>query len=454
MISGTLRQAALVTGGRLDGGDASYSGVGTDTRTLAQDQIFVALKGERHDAHLLVEEAVARGAAGVIVEREVTVPVPRVTVSSTRAALGALARAWRDQHAIPVIGVTGSNGKTTTKEMIAAILRRRGKVLSTAGNLNNEIGVPLTLFGLDAADVSAVIEMGANGPDDITRLAAIARQTIGVITMCGPAHLLGFGSLDNVAVAKGRMVATLAREGVAVLNADDRYFDYWCKVSGTPDIRPFGLGPAAAYRASEVRLRAPGSGLAFVLESPVGCAEIDLPFDGRHNVSNALAASAAALAAGATLEDVRLGLRDAHRVHGRLAFATGPRASVIIDDSYNANPASLEAAIAVLGQAHGARWMVLGDMGELGPEERSLHRAAADTARRGGVSRLFTIGMLAEEAARAFGEGAAHFADLDELASALRRELGPEVTLLVKGSRAMQLDILVAKLQQSGDTTC
>jgi UDP-N-acetylmuramoyl-tripeptide--D-alanyl-D-alanine ligase len=285
-------------------------------------------------------------------------------------------------------------------------------------------------------------------------LSAIARQNIGVITMCGPAHLLGFGSLDNVASAKGYMVATLSAGAVAVLNADDRYFDYWCAVSGTPDIRSFGIDAPAACRARELQIRAPGAGLAFVLESPHGSVDIELPFDGRHNIYNALAASAAALAAGATLEDVRLGLREAHRVHGRLEITAGPRASVIINDSYNANPASLAAAISVLGEACGARWMVLGDMGELGPDERSLHRAAGAAARRGGVNRLFTIGVLAAEAALAFGEDAAHFMDLETLAAVLEGELEPDVTLLVKGSRAMQLDLLVARLQQAGEATC
>lgn len=454
MIAGTLQRAATITGGRLAGADAPFTGVSTDTRTLSTGQLFVALKGERYDAHDVVAEAAARGAVGVIVEREVQVNVPRLMVDSSRQALADLARAWREHHAIPVIGVTGSNGKTTTKEMTAAILRRRGKVLATTGNLNNEIGVPLTLFGLDAVHATAVIEMGASGPDDISVLAAIARQTIGIITMCGPAHLLGFGSIANVAAAKGRMVATLTSDGVAVLNADDSYFAYWCEVSATRDIRSFGTGERAAYRARDLQMRAPGAGLAFVLESPLGSIDIDLPFDGRHNVYNALAAAAAALAAGATLEDVKLGLRDAHRVHGRLEITSGPRESVIIDDSYNANPASLAAAIAVLAQARGARWMVLGDMGELGPEAQNLHREAAEAARRGGVSRLFTIGVLAGEAARAFGDGAKHFENLEDLAGALESALDSDVTLLVKGSRAMGLDALVSKLRQKEGETC
>lgn len=446
MIALSLTQAAAAVGGALSGAEATFHGVSTDTRTLNPGELFVALKGERFDGHDSLAQALERGAAAAIVARETSLPIPAIRVADTRLALGRLAHHWRRRHAIPVIGVTGSNGKTSTKEMIASILRQRGDVLATRGNLNNDVGVPLTLFQLAGTHRAAVIEMGANGMRDIADLVTIAEPTVGVVTMCGPAHLAGFGALENVAQAKGEMFRRLGPAGVAVINADDRFCDYWRGISSAGSIVTFGLEQPADYRAENIALGAPGSGSTFELVAPQGRRAVALPLDGRHNIHNALAAAAAALAAGATLAEAGAGLGRVAPVNGRLNVKAGASGSVIIDDTYNANPASLAAALAVLGRCPEQRWLVLGDMGELGPGELAQHRAAGELARQHGVERLFTIGTRARHAGDAFGAGAEHFSTHAALAAALRHDLRAGIAVLVKGSRVMQLDKLIAEL--------
>lgn len=454
MINLSLAEIAALTDGQIHGPERRIEGLSTDSRTLSPGALFVALKGPRHDGHDAVAEAAARGAAAVVVSRPVDAVLPSVQVTDTRTALGAIARGWRLRHAVPVIGITGSNGKTTTKEMLASILGQRGAVLATEGNLNNHIGVPLTLCRLGKEHRAAVIEMGANAMDDIAELAAIVQPTIGIVTLCGPAHLEGFGSIENVALAKGRLFEALPADGVAVVNADDRFATQWRSATTAQRVVSFGLRPDADFTARDIVLGAPGEGVRFRLVCPAGQANIVLPLEGEHNVRNALAAAAAACAAGADLADVAQGLTRMTPVKGRLVLKRGRAGSRIIDDSYNANPASLAAALAVLGRAPDPRWLVLGDMGELGAAERAAHEAAGDLARDAGVSRLFTLGPRARLAAPRFGAGAASFDDPEALCVCLEAALTTGVTVLVKGSRMMALDKVVSRIVETGQPSC
>ena len=446
MIEGRLSDVATATRGRLDGDDAAFRGVGTDTRALAAGQLFFALKGERHDAHDMAEAAVAAGAAGLVVSRAVTAVAPRVVVDDTRVALGALARAWRRRFDIPVLAITGSNGKTTTKEMLASILRTQGPTLATVGNLNNDIVVPLTLFGLDAGHRHAVIEMGANRPNDIADLVAIAEPDVALVTMCGPAHLEGFGDIAGVATAKGRIYARLPVDGVAVINADDAYAAQWRATAGAVRITTFGLGAGAEVTARDIVSAALGEGTAFTLCLDGELRKVRLPFDGLHNVRNALAAAAAARAVGVPVDAIVTGLEAAPRVKGRLNLKRSHGGMQLIDDSYNANPASTAAALALLARQSNARWLVFGDMGELGSGAAAAHRQVGADARAARVDRLFGIGAQARAAVEAFGAGGAWYPDVDAALPELLRLDGADATVLIKGSRFMQLDRIVDAL--------
>lgn len=447
MLEGTLAWVAEATGGELQGADLRFAGLGTDTRSLNAGELFVALRGERFDAHELVAEAQARGAAAAVVDRPVQAPgLSLIVVADTRRALGDLARAWRRRFAIPVIAITGSNGKTTTKEMVASILREQGATLATLGNLNNDIGVPLTLFRLAASDRYAVIEMGANGPDDITSLVAIAEPTVALVTMCGPAHLQGFGSLDGVARAKGQIYSRLNSTHTALINVDDPHHARWQSTAGAARILRFGLGADATVTATDIQPGGLGAGSQFRLRVGGEAAMVTLPLDGLHNVRNAVAAAAVGAALDLPIAVIKAGLEAVPPVKGRLNVRRLPTGATLIDDTYNANPASLAAALDLLATQPGSRWLVLADMGELGPSAVELHRAAGLAARAAGVSRLFAIGPLAAAAAEAFGAEALRFITRDDALAALRDQLIGDVTVLCKGSRSMQLDLLVKAL--------
>ncbi|MEW6354513.1 MAG: UDP-N-acetylmuramoyl-tripeptide--D-alanyl-D-alanine ligase [Pseudomonadota bacterium] len=447
MIRMHLSAAAHALHARHDGADVEFTGVSTDTRTLTPGALFTALVGPHFDGHDFIEQAVARGAAAALVSRATRGKLPSLTVPDTRLALGRLAHTWRRRFDFPLVAITGSNGKTTVKEMTAAILGRAGAVLVTQGNLNNDIGVPLTLFRLDAAQRYAVIEMGANHLGEISYLTGLARPTVALITNAGPAHLEGFGSLDGVARGKGEIYAGLDEHGVGVVNHDDAYASLWRKLIGARRCVSFGLTPGADVTAT---WRATDTGSDVQLRTPRGSVDIALPLPGRHNVMNALAAAAASLAAGATLEHVQQGLESMHGVAGRLQIKTGYRGARVIDDTYNANPASLAAAVQVLSGYAPHAWLVLGDMGELGADGAALHEQAGAQARAAHIERLFSVGILSAHAARAFGPAARHFATQDELSAALRAALdaaAPEkITLLIKGSRAARMERVVAAL--------
>ena len=456
MIAMTLHDAAHAMEGQLVGRDRPFVGISSDSRTFNVDELFVALRGERFDGHDAIDDAVTKGAAAAVVSAQPcqSHATPTIEVADTRRALGLLARSWRRRFAFPVIGITGSNGKTTTKEMTAAILRERGAVLATRGNLNNDLGVPMTIFGMASAQCAAVLEMGANRPHDIAELVAIAEPTVAVVTMAAAAHLEGFGTLRGVAEAKGKIYSRLGARGVAVINADDEFAAYWRTTAADSQQVTFGIDQPADFSATNITLGAIGTGVEFELRSPDGALPIRLRLDGVHNVYNALAAAAVSAAAGAELRDIQRGLAAVTPVHGRLEPRRGIHHAVIIDDTYNANPTSLAAGLAVLRASVGERWLVLGDMGELGAAEASAHRAAGDAARAAGVSRMFTLGARAQIAGAAFGAGAVHFSAPEDLIKTLLASVNAEVTLLIKGSRVMQLDRIVAALTEIGSPPC
>ncbi len=438
-----LSEAAKALAVSWSGQDVSFSGCDTDSRALSPGALFAALRGERFDGHDFVEQAQARGAAAALVERPIDPALPSLIVPDTRQALGRLAAAWRRRFQLPVAAVTGSNGKTTVKEMLASILSGQGAVLATQGNLNNDIGLPLTLFRLGAEHRFAVLEMGANHVGEIAGLAAVAAPTVGVITQCAPAHLEGFGSVDAVARAKGELFEGLDASGTAVINADDDYADYWRGLAGSRRQLTFGL-KAGADVSAVCELGPERSRLD--LRTPAGNALVHLALPGRHNVMNALAAAAVTIALDLPLDLIKAGLERMQPVGGRLQIRAGSGGGRIIDDTYNANPASLAAGLRVLRGFEGRRWLALGDMAELGEAAAAYHRDVAQLAREAGVERIYATGTLSRTAVEAFGPEGRHFDSQAALIEALRADLAGAVTVLVKGSRSSRMERVVMAL--------
>ena len=447
-----LRNFARACGGRLEGADRAFAAVSSDSRTLAAGDLFVALRGPRFNGHEFVGAALAASAAGALVDSPQPVALAQIVVADTQAALTRAGQAWRAALTIPVVGVAGSNGKTTAKEMTAMILSRAGSCLATRGNLNNHIGVPLTLLRLEPGHRFAVIEMGANRAGEVAQLVRVARPTVGLITNAGAEHLEGFGSLEGVARAEGEMVSGLAAGHTAVLNADDEYVNLWRGMTAARVVT-FGIASAADFRASRLRttLGAEGFLTRFELSSPLGGAEVELHLGGRHNVANALGAAAAAAAAGATLEHIVAGLGGVRPVSGRLQLKQAAGGAWIIDDSYNANPSSVRAGIEVLAALEGRRWLVLGDMAELGEFAADAHAQIGAFAREQGIERLLATGPLAALAVERFGSGGQWFPDAEALTRELHHALLPNVRLLVKGSRVNRLERVVSALVHPGN---
>jgi len=445
----TLSDAAAAFGGTLLYPDCRFRRVSTDTRRLRPGELFVALRGARFDAHDFLAQA-ADLACGLVVERaDKRLLLPQWVVPDSALALGQLAILARDQFSGPVIGITGSSGKTTVKEMTAAILRGLGPVLASRGNLNNNIGLPLTLLAAEPEQRHAVLEMGASAGGEIAYLAGIARPTIAVVTNVLPAHVQGFGSLAGVARGKGELYQALGPRGTAVFNLDleGRWLELWRASLPCLETLSFALAnPAADVTAADLRLDQGGCA-SFVLRAPAGEVPVSLQLPGRHNVANALAAAACALAAGAGLEAVAAGLRAVLPAPGRMQVRAGRGGARLIDDSYNANPGSVKAAIEVLADRPGRRVLVLGDMAELGADAAALHREVGAYAAARGVDRLYACGPLSRLAAAAFGAGAAEFATRAELAAALGAELDGATTVLVKGSRAAGMEEVVRLLE-------
>jgi UDP-N-acetylmuramoyl-tripeptide--D-alanyl-D-alanine ligase len=454
----TADELAAATGGRWVGAPPpALAGVSTDTRALPPGCLFVALRGERFDAHDFLAEAAARGATAAIVAEDRAAdpaPLPRLAVADTLLALGAVARLHRRRFDLPVAAVTGSNGKTTTREMLASILAQQGPVLRNEGNLNNEVGVPLTLLGLASEHRHAVIELGMSHPGEIARLAAIALPQVGVVTLAAPAHLAGLGTVDAVADAKAELYQGLPAGGVAVANADDPRMLERAEASGRRLVT-FSAGPGRRGDVAVLEVLSQGEdGLRFVL----GIGNRELPVHipalvGTHNAANAAAAAAAGVAMGVTDREIARGLAAVRPVGRRLRLETLPSGLTLVDDCYNANPASMSAALATLAALARPRRpvAVLGDMLELGALEVAAHRALGEEAARAGVKLLAAFGPRARataEAARAAGLPAFHTEDLDELVSWAQAEVRAEDVLLVKGSRGMKLERLVEALRR------
>ena len=438
----SLAEAAAVVGSRAGDGSAAFTGVSTDTRSLQRGDLFVALRGERFDGHAFLDHAKSAGAAGALVDRGYTgkAPLPVITVADTKRALGNLARHWRARFSPALIAITGSNGKTTVKEMLAAILRRHagtGAVLATTGNLNNDIGVPLTLLRLRPAHRWCAIELGMNHRGEIACLAGIAAPTIALVNNAQREHLEFMGSVDEVAAENASVYDALPAAGTAVINADDEHAALFRQRAGARRVVEFGL------KAATVSGRYALGGLQseLRLHTPQGDAQATLAIPGLHNVRNALAAAACAHAAGIPAATIAAGLSTFRPYTGRLQVKQARGGLTVIDDSYNANPDSVRAAIDVLASCPAPTVLVLGDMGEVGPQGPAFHREIGAYARARGVTRLLTLGEAAAHAAEAFGASGAHFGDVNALIAAIEGR-----TVLVKGSRFMKMERVVAAL--------
>ncbi|WP_232338522.1 UDP-N-acetylmuramoyl-tripeptide--D-alanyl-D-alanine ligase [Lysobacter soli] len=453
-----LSDIARITRGRLIGEDRMVDAIATDTRALPHGgaALFVALKGERFDGHDHVAKAAQAGVAAALVSREVDASVAQIVVADTERALADFAAAVHreriEANAQKVVAITGSNGKTSVKALTLAILERVGKTFATPGNRNNEIGLPLAVIDGPDDAVFAIYEMGAGKPGDIAYLTDIVRPDVSIVNNIAPGHLERMGSLLGVADTKAAIYDALPGEGVAVINADDAFAPYFAERAHGRRLLRFGLESSADLTAKNIEALPDGS--RFTLVAPQGEAAVSLALPGRHNVSNALAAAALSLSVGATLQQVAEGLNAARPVAGRLITHRLANGAVLIDDSYNANPGSLAAAIDTLAAGGGEAWLVLGDMRELGADAEAMHAEAGRRAKSAGIRRLLTLGPYSAAASRTFGEGAMHFETHDALADVLKGELREGVRVLVKGSRGSAMDRIVAALvgPQEGDT--
>ena len=448
-------EAAQAIAAEVRGADGAFTSVSTDTRTLQRGALFVALRGERFDGHDFVKLALESGAAAVMVDAGFRVQssgvrddAPLLVVADTRLGLGKLAAAWRNRFAIPLIAITGSNGKTTVKEMLAAILRVEAgtadAVLATQGNLNNDIGVPLMLLRLRATHRYAVIEMGMNHLGEIGYLTHLATPTVALVNNAHAAHVGEVGSMENIARAKGEIFGGLRPGGIAVINTDDAFAPMWRDLNAGREIIGFGLEKPAQV-TGRYALLAEGVQLEIALPHASVSARLQVP--GLHNVRNALAASAAALAVKVAPPTIAQGLSDFHGVRGRLQRKTVLHGATLIDDTYNANPDSVRAAIDVLASASGEKILVLGDMGELGASSAKLHDEIGCYAKEKGIDALFCLGEMSCHAVQAFGVNARHFERIQELLADLENRLGPTVTVLVKGSRFMEMERVVKSFE-------
>lgn len=443
-----LSDLAHAIDARLAGADTEFSGAAIDSRAIAPGALFFALPGAHTDGHRHVDAAADAGAAAAVVSRLQDTDLPQLEVADPARALTATGRFVRRQFTGAVIGVTGSNGKTTVKQMLARVLAERGEVHATHGNLNNELGVPLTLAGLEDQE-SAVVEMAAGGPGEIAELAGVVEPDVAIVTNAGRAHLERFGSVDAVARTKGALYEHLAADGVAVINADDAYASVWRRRAGARRIVTFGLETGGVDVTANA-IVAGDRDIRFELVMPAGRAAVRLPMPGRHNVANALAAAAAAAALGLAPEEISHGLSNVEGASGRLrVLSAGVGGAIVADDSYNANPESLASALDWLAHRPAPRWLVLGDMAELGDDAAALHAAVAERAAEARVEGLWTVGNLSRHTSAVFAGTSAHFDRMDELIAALTAALDSHAappTVLVKGSRSAGMERVVAAI--------
>lgn len=445
----TTHAAAHAISAQFIGADAAFTRVTSDSRDIQAGDLFVALRGEKFDGHDFVHQAFTLGAAAVMVDTQADVAgVPAIVVADTRLALGQLAAVWRRKMPARLLAITGSSGKTSVKEMLAAILRVAvgdAAVLATQGNLNNDIGMPLTLLRLRAEHQFAVVEMGMNHTGEIAYLTHLARPDVAAIINAGTAHIGMLGSVAAIAAAKGEILAGLADTGVAVINNDDAFAAMWRDLAGHHQVVDFGLRQAHDVRAS---YNATAVGNDISVQVGTTTTHIALPVAGEHNVMNALAATAIAIVAGIDMTTIKAGLEGYRGVKGRLQRKPAQHGALVIDDSYNANPDSTRAAIKVLAAMSGKRILVLGDMGELGDDAVAMHAQIGEFAKLAGVDALYALGDLSAHSVQAFGAGGRHFSDLPTLAAELSAQLCAEVVVLVKGSRFMQMERVVKIIEE------
>jgi len=446
-----LSEIAEHVDGVLHGPDLPVAAVSIDTRTIKSGELYCAIKGECFDGNDFVDLAEQAGAIAAIVSKKVETAMPIVVVKDTRLALAELAGLWRQKKTVKVVGITGSNGKTTVKEMVAAVLGGDETVLYTKGNLNNEIGAPLTLLRLNHVHRFGVIEMGANHPGEIAYTSRYVRPDVAVITNVGPAHLEGFGSIDGVARAKGEIISALGLDGVAVLNFDDVYFKNWQALAGNKRVISFGLSEGADIGAKRIKTEIQDGAFVTTFEliaNGTGL-PVQLKLAGRHNVVNALAAAAAGIALGVKPKQIKQGLEMVKPVTGRLQPLLSRFGNIVIDDTYNANAASLKAGLEVLADCPGEPWLVLGAFGELGPDSARIHREIGKLIKAKGIKRLLATGELARHTVEAFGERGTFFETRQALVDALTHELTGRESLLVKGSRAQRMEQVVGAIVEN-----
>lgn len=453
LLSQVAAQTSVSLAAKLVGEDAAFVRVTTDSRQLQPGDLFVALRGDRFDGHDFLAKAVAAGAIALVVERvDMTLAVPQLVVSDTLLALGQIASLNRQNFNGRLLAITGSSGKTTVKTMVAAILAECGSVLMTQGNFNNHIGVPLTLLQIDAPHEFAVIEMGASAIGEIAYLCELAKPDVTLINNVMPAHIQGFGSLEGVSQAKSEIYLGLSREGTAVVNVDDAFSADWLALLAHKKIITVSLTDSAANCfARDIQYR--DESVSFTLVAYNKAIEIQLNALGEHSVRNALAAAACAFAAGAELKAIQLGLAQFAPVKGRMSRHLGCGGALVIDDSYNANPGSVRAAIDVLSAQKMLSVLVLGDMGELGEQAAELHADIGRYAQAQGVTQLFTVGTLSQYASEAFGTAAQHYTNQAELISALKKIANSQTVILIKGSRSAKTDLIVHALCEGLENT-
>ncbi|MBP6103948.1 MAG: UDP-N-acetylmuramoyl-tripeptide--D-alanyl-D-alanine ligase [Gammaproteobacteria bacterium] len=441
----SLSSVAQMMQAKFSGPDARYQAICTDTRHLKPGDLFVALEGQHVDGHDYINIAEKRGAAGLVVSRPSASTIATLLVPNTLEALALFAKAMRARFPIPMVAITGSSGKTTIKEMLYSILSLKGSTLATTDNLNNEIGVPLTLSRLNPEHWAAVIEMGARREGDIAYLMSLADPSVGLISNASMAHVAIFGSTHNIAEAKGEIYKNIKSSGIAILNVDEAHADRWRSMMHKPaKIISFGLKNKADVYADNIILDKHGSFCDLHIEGKALALTLQAP--GEHSIYNALAAAAAATALGVELETIQKGLQLFSAVSGRLEFKKGRLDTCIIDDTYNANPASMQAALAVLARQPGFRIFVMGDMLELGDQALDYHQIIGLAAQKYGIHKLYGFGKMTRAAVAVFGEGGSYFMDQNSLIEKLLLELPREATLLVKGSRGMQMEHIVARL--------
>lgn len=443
-----LSEISACVNGILWGEDLKISSISIDTRTLLKGDLYIAIKGDNFDGHSFVNKAEIAGAVAVLVEQKLATNLAQIVVNNSQLALAELAGKWKKKAVVETIAITGSNGKTTVKELIASILELAANVLYTKGNLNNAIGVPLTLLKLNKHHQYAVIEAGANHIGEIAYSCEYVKPDVAVITNVGSAHLEGFGSIKGVAKAKSEIIQSLSTKGIAVLNRDDAFYDYWLDIAKDRKTVSFGMNATADFRAEQIRTTITDNEFEnhFMLLTSTEKIAIKLKLAGQHNVMNALAAAASVAQLGINLEQIKLGLERSKPVPGRLQPLPGIHGGLIIDDSYNANPNSVKAALQVLLESGGEPWVVLGALAEMGSNSLNIHKELGALIKSMNVVRLLTIGSDAEHTSSSFGKGATFFSSQEQLITFLNNNLKGNESILIKGSRSQKMEKIVAQL--------